>query len=235
MTICTAKDIMSAYTSIVSSLMADGWVISPMTASGAYCNVKHYIDLINYNDRSHLIRVWVYYTIQNLTPYGGYNYNDVVKVFAKKYKWDGKIKPQNCYPDYDGDGEYIADARVFYQIYESTNSRPSRRIQSLIFTEDVNEVGNIVKLRSERYLRKQCGKKVAVCSWEYSRDKVSANFIDRIMERINRVRGFKRATASCIESIKIFKDEDSEYGHRHKFSASVYYSFNGKSGQICLK
>lgn len=214
--------------------MANGWVISPMTVNGSYSNVKHYIDLINHNDRSHLIRVWVYYTIQNLTPYGGYNYTDVVKVFAKKYKWNGKFKPQTCYPDYDGDGEYIADARVFYQIDDSSY-RSHERKQSTIYTEDVNEVANIIKLRSDRYLRKQRGKKVAVCSWKYTRDKVSANFIDSIMERINRIRGFKHATASCIENIKIFKEEDDDYGRRYKFSANVYYSFNGKSGQISLR
>lgn len=227
MTICTTKDIMSAYNSIVANLMADGWIISPMTVNGSYCNVKHYIDLINHSDKSHLIRVWVYYTIKNLTPYGGYNYTDVVEVFAKKYKWNGKFKPQTCYPGYDGDGEYITDARVFYQIDDS-NYRPVRRIQSTIYTEDVNEVANIIKLRSERYIRKQYDKKVAaIPSLEYTRDKVSANFIDSIMERINKTRGFKRATASCIENIRIIKND--------KFLASVYYSFNGKSGQIHLR
>ena len=59
--------------------------------------------------------------------------------------------------------------------------------------------------------------------------KLPASLIDHLMRRINSIRGFKRATASCISRVRV--------GHIYngKIAADVYYSQNGKDGVINLR
>ena len=61
-----------------------------------------------------------------------------------------------------------------------------------------------------------------------SLSKLSPKFIDLIMDRINSVKGFKRAKSTCITNVEMFK------GYQGKLIAKVSYEFNSKSGTITL-
>lgn len=68
---------------------------------------------------------------------------------------------------------------------------------------------------------------------DYKLDKFSNKFIDSIMEKINKVRGFRNATASCVNNIKITRQlsrSDSCYTYRVK----VDFSYKDKSSSIYM-
>lgn len=96
-----------------------------------------------------------------------------------------------------------------------------------IFSDDLDEATRFVNLKLDR-----CMNKPVSNPFNYGRfivkEKLPANFIDGIMRRINSKPGFKRANASCIDTVKVYK-----YDNRLK--VDVKYKHNGKVGIITLK
>ena len=44
---------------------------------------------------------------------------------------------------------------------------------------------------------------------ELNINKLKPEFVDNIMHKINAIRGFKNANASCIKSVKIYREKDA--------------------------
>ena len=218
MAIISIKDIIRHYNSVIQSFMDQGYIISPTTMYGGYSYVDGYTDLVNLKDKKNFIRIFVmceycsdgYYYDSN-----SYKYN-ITKILAKKYEFDGKFKPISARPDC---GKLISE-KCFYQIKEN-----------YLYADTLDELKQIREIQRKR---KESRRKASEVK-SYPINKLSADFIDSIMERINSIRGFKRATASCIESVSSYQCVDRHNSRKAKFSGVVTFNFNNRCGRINLK
>lgn len=218
MAIFSIKDIISQYNSVIKSFMDQGYIISPTTMYGGYNYVDGCTDLVNLKDKKNFIRIFImreYCSDGSYYDSNSYKYN-IIKIIAKKYEWDGKFKYMNCRPDC---GKLISE-KSFYHIKED-----------YLYADTLDDLKQI---REIQHKRKESRHKVSDVK-SYPINKLSAEFIDSIMERINSIRGFKRATASCIESVCSYQCVDRQNNARVKFSGVVKFNFNNRCGRINLR
>ena len=218
MAIISIKDIIRHYNSVIKSFMDQGYIISPTTMYGCYHYVDGYTDLVNLNDKKSIIRIFVmreYCSDGSYYDSNSYRYS-IIKIMAKKYEFDGKFKPISARPDC---GKLISE-KCFYQIKEN-----------YLYADTLDDLKQI---REIQHKRKESRRKVSNVK-SYPINKLSADFIDSIMERINSIRGFKRATASCIESVCSYQCVDRQNSVKVKFSGVVTFKFNNRCGRINLK
>lgn len=219
MSIFTAKDVANQFNEAVMYFIEKGYVISPFTENGSYSKTKTHIDLIKPNDNSHIIRVWM---VDESLKVGKdwWQKVDVMGPRAKKYLagvgYDGRIsKEQTLWPNY---GEVVYE-KLFYMFKERNGNK--------IFSDDLDEATRLVNLALDRMMNQPVAN-----PFNYGRliakEKLPSNFIDDIMKRINSKPGFKRAHASCIDTIQIYK-------YDNKLKADIKYNHNGKVGIITLK
>ena len=217
MAVVSIKDVVSYYNSVIKSFMDQGYVISPTTMYGGYRGVYGYTDLVNITKKKSFLRIFLiqdYCSDGQYYDYGNYHYY-MIRIIVKKYEWDGKIKcMMNANPDF---GKLLSE-KCFYQIKENR-----------AYTETLDELKQISKLRSKR---KESHREAANIKKSYKINKLSAEFIDSIMERINHLHGFKRATASCIEDVRSYMYEGSQGNVR--FKGEVICKFNNRSCRIAL-
>lgn len=219
MAIFNIKDIIRQYNSVIKSFMDQGYIISPITMYGGYHYVDGYTDLVNLNDKKSFIRIFVMHEYCSDGSYydpKSFKYS-ITKILAKKYEFDGKFKPISARPDC---GKLISE-KCFYQIKEN-----------YLYADTLDDVKQIREIQCKR---KESRREVYYTKKSYPINKVSAEFIDSIMERINSIRGFKRATASCIESVCSYQCVDHQNSAKAKFSGVVTFKFNNKCGRISLK
>ena len=211
------KDVVSYYNSVIKSFIDKGYVISPTTMYGGYRNVYGYTDLVNLTGNKSFVRVFLMQEYCSDGPYydyGNYHYY-MIRIIAKKYEWDGKIKcMMSSNPDF---GKLLSEKR-FYQIKENR-----------AYTETLDELKQISELRSKR---KESRREDDNIKKSYKINKLSAEFIDSIMERINHLHGFKRATASCIEDVRTYVYKGSQ--GNTKLKGEVICKFNDRSCRIAL-
>ena len=215
MAIISIKDIIRQYNSVIKSFMDQGYIISPTTMYYGYHYVDGYTDLVNLKDKKNFIRIFVMREYCSDGFYYDYKYS-IIKILAKKYEFDGKFKPINALPDC---GKLISE-RHFYHIKEN-----------YLYADALDDLKQI---REIQHKRKESRRVVSDVK-SYPINKLSAEFIDSIMERINSIRGFKRATASCIESVCSYQCVDRQNSAKAKFSGVVKFNFNNKCGRINLK
>ena len=216
MAIISIKDIIRHYNSVIKSFMDQGYIISPITMYGCYHYVDGYTDLVNLNDNKNFIRIFImreYYSDGPSYDSKSFKYS-ITKILAKKYEFDGKFKPISARPDC---GKLISE-KCFYQIKEN-----------YLYADTLDDLKQIREIHRKR---KESRRKVSDVK-SYPINKLSAEFIDSIMERINSIHGFKRATASCIESVCSYQCVDRQNNAR--FKGEVTFKFNNRIGRINLK
>lgn len=231
MTVVTIKEIAAKFNSTITDLMSKGYIISPFTMNGSYSNTRTHVDMINPRDTNHVMRVWmVDESIRTPVSLAGwYPWMDVVGVRVKKYTkasgydsrcgrgYDGRFYcEQTLWPGEDY-GEVVSE-----KLYYAFNERKGKKT----FTDNLDEAHKLLELNYNRNLNRHTNDKYPK---QIPVHKLSAKFIDLIMARINSVRGFKRATASCIERVAIGKN------YNGKLVAEIKYGFNGKYGMINLR
>lgn len=218
MAIFSIKDIIRHYNSVIKSFMDQGYIISPTTMYGSYHYVDGYTDLVNLNDKKNFIRIFAmreYYSDGSYYDSNSFKYY-ITKILAKKYDFDGKFKPISARPDC---GKLISE-KCFYQIKEN-----------YLYADTLDDLKQI---RETQRKRKESRRKASDVK-SYPINKLSAEFIDSIMERINSIYGFKRATASCIESVCSYQCVDRQNNAKAKFSGLVTFKFNNRCGRINLR
>ena len=218
MAIISINDIIRHYNSVIKSFMDQGYIISPITMYGCYHYVDGYTDLVNLNDNKNFIRIFImreYYSDGPSYDSKSFKYS-ITKILAKKYEFDGKFKPISARPDC---GKLISE-KCFYQIKEN-----------YLYADTLDDLKQIREIHRKR---KESRRKVSDVK-SYPINKLSAEFIDSIMERINSIHGFKRATASCIESVCSYQCVDRQNSAKAKFSGVVTFKFNNRCGRIDLK
>lgn len=209
MAIVSMKDIIGYYNSVIKSFMDQGYVISPTTMNGGYSRVNGYTDLIKLNDKKTIMRIFVVHDYSSDCDC----YYDIIKIIAKEYEWDGKFSSRNLWLDY---GKSLSE-KTFYQLKENR-----------AYADTLEEFKQIKEIRRQRKVFRE----TPSTKKSYPINKLSADFIDRIMERINRLHGFKRATASCLE--EVYSYIDCPYYNRSRFKGEVIFAFNNKRGRISL-
>lgn len=223
MAIITVNDLNRLFNQTVVDLMGKGYVISQFTHGGSYSHTEGHLDMAKPNDKSHIIRIWTVTDMED-TDDRIYRHIDTAAIRVSKYTWkdgfDGRCHSQTLWPER---GEVLSE-RKFYQICDRSERRGGK--VGKVYTDNLDEAKKILNMQWDRY----CSR--AKTGGGYPHDvevnKLSANLVDCIMRRINSIRGFKRATASCITRVQIGRN----YGG--KMAANVYYSQNGKSGIIDL-
>lgn len=210
MAVVSIKDVVSYYNSVIKSFMDQGYVISPTTMRGGYRNVNGYTDLVNLNNKKSILRIFAMHEYISEDDY----YYYMIRVIAKEYAWDSELSCANLHPEL---GELLSE-KCFYQIKENR-----------AYAETLDELKQIGELRSKR---KESHREAANTKKSYKINKLSAEFIDSIMERINRLHGFRRATASCIEDVRSYVYEGSQGDTR--FKGEVICKFNDRCCRIAL-
>jgi len=210
MSVISMNSIVCYYNSVIKQFMDDGYVISPVTTNGSYARVNGYTDLVNTRNKKSIIRVFVTNDCRSTDNY----YYTIIKVVARKYEWDGRYFGRNLWSDC---GELLSE-KTFYQVKENQ-----------AYADNLDEFDRIRALRRQRR---------AVCTTNSTKkvvklNRLSADFVDRIMERINKCHGFKRATASCIDEVYSYRGERGYYSSA-RFRGEVTFSFNNRSGRITL-
>lgn len=223
MTIVTVNNLNRIFNQTVVDIMAKGYIISQFTNDGSYSNTEGHLDMIKPNDKSHIIRVWIVTGIKD-TDYRVYRHVDTIAIRVSKYTrkngFDGRCCSQTLWPD-RGD---VLSERKFYQICDRSERKEGR-----VYTDNLDDVMKILNMRWDRYCSRDSNDNKNNYYHSVEISKLPASFIDNIMHRINSIRGFKRATASCITKVIVGKN------YCGKMSADVYYSQNGKDGIIKLR
>lgn len=221
MSVFCMRQIVGLYNEVIKSYTDKGWIISPTTMNGGYTSVSGYTDLIKPGNKKDILRVFMstdYTLVDN-------HYCSILKISVKKYDWNGKFDSKNLWLDCGN----LISCSTFYEL----------KSDALAYTDSPDDIIKIRSIRDERYNNNKSLSRNRNDVYTLNKiNKLSANFIDNIMERINAVRGFKRATASCIKEICLYK-VDGMYnyttGKRDKvLRASVSYNFNGKSGTLFI-
>ena len=233
MTIVTVNNLNRIFNQTVVDIMAKGYIISQFTNDGSYSysNTEGHLDMIKPNDKSHIIRVWIVTGIED-TDYRVYHHVDTIAIRVSKYTrkngFDGRCCSQTLWPD-RGDvlserKFYQISERKFYQICDRSEHKGRR-----VYTDNLDDAIKILNMRWDRYCSRDSNDNKNNYYHSIEISKLPASFIDNIMHRINSIRGFKRATASCITKVIVGKN------YSGKMAADVYYSHNGKDGIIKLR
>ena len=233
MTIVTVNNLNRIFNKTVVDIMNKGYIISQFTNDGSYSysNTEGHLDMIKPNDKSHIIRVWIVTGIED-TDHRVYHHVDTIAIRVSKYTrkngFDGRCCSQTLWPD-RGDvlserKFYQISERKFYQICDRSEHKGRR-----VYTDNLDDAMKILNMRWDRYCSRDSNDNKNNYYHSIEISKLPASFIDNIMHRINSIRGFKRAMASCITKVIVGKD------HCGKMSADVHYSQNGKNGIIKLR
>lgn len=218
MTVITTKDIAACFNNTIKDFMDKGYIISPFTENGSYSHTKCHVDMINPKDNSHILRVWMPEDYYNFDRRYGFGIN-VTGVRVKKYLngkgYNGDLsREQTLWPGEEY-GEVVYE-KLFYMFKEKKGK---------VYTDNIEEAKKYIELHDKRLDSRyyKCN------NTKHDITRLPSSFIDKIMSRINSVRGFKRATAKCIKSVTSGKN------YNGRFIAAIKYEFNNKSGIVNLR
>ena len=225
MSVVTERHVAKAFSSAVTDFISKGYVISPFTTDGSYNNTKTYVDLFNPNDNSHIIRIWVVDEYNSIGK-SCIRHINTVGIRAKKYAIGG----YNGYSGSVGEGQYLlpTGGELVYEnlFYMFKTCKSHNGTQYNVYATSYEEAAALSDLSYKRVTDSPIKNDSLYIKMQLA--KLSPKFIDLIMDRINGIRGFKRANATCITQVELFK------GYRGKMTAKVSYEFNSKSGTIIL-
>ena len=223
MSIVTINHLNDVINKIVADLIVKGYVISNFTHGGSYSNTEGHLDMIKPNDKSHIIRIWAVTYVYDIDD-KIYRHIDATVIRVSKYTqkdgFDGKHHSQTLWPN---NGEVLSES-IFYKICDRSEIKGCK-----VYTDNLDEAKNILKMQWDRYCSRDNNDNKNNYYHSVEISKLPASFIDSIMNRINSIRGFKRATASCITKVIVGRN------YNGKMAADVYYSQNGKDGVIKLR
>lgn len=221
--IITHEDLAVMFNAVVYKFMKNNYVISPFTADCSYTNVSAYVDLIKPTDNSHIIRVW----IRNGNIYGDnyeFRFIDTVSICVKKYYKDDGYDGNNTVNQtlWFNNGECIYE-KVFYQIANRNNHKA--------YAYSIIDANKYIAISYNRKIARSCHNDITMPYYrkEFQVNQLSNKFVNKVMNRIHNIRGFKCADVSCINKVILARNS---FG---KLTAAVYYSLNSKSGVLNFK
>lgn len=223
MAIVLMKDINDSFTNAVNDLISKGYVISPSTHGGSYSGECGHIDLIKPKSKkgSDLIRVWLLedsvYPDEDKcnSVVSKYLHIDTLRINVRKYKWNGHWGGNTLWPD---GGEIISD-KTFYAVKRNR-----------CYSDNIDDVVAKEELNYSRYEARRI-KDDDVRALDVA--KLPNSFIVKMMNRLNTIKGFKRARGNCITKVRIYRNSTSPKGN--KLEAYVDFDYDGKKATLKLK
>ena len=204
-------DIQMCYTKQVADFLNKGYYISSSTNPCRYDRLAS-VDLMHPDRPNEMYRVRSNY-------FRDYMFNEycfsieVVKCTISKYL-------EACDPT-------TVSVKKFYTI----NSLKIPYIHKCFFIDSEDLESVIAKRRQRADLKPYLHSDTEV--HDYKLNKFSNKFIDSLMEKINKVRGFKNATASCVDNIKV-THQLSRSGSCYSYHVRVDFSYKDKSSSIYM-
>lgn len=215
--IITIAGVIKEFNSIVESYLKEGYTILPLTMRSTLSGAVSYVDLVNLKEPNHVLRVWL------STSYArrvNYEYVDTLSITVKRYRCDDALKIQSIYLT---DVDPIVN-KIYYTV-----------VKDKVFSDSMDEINRIEELRTKRSAKSI--RKTGTNKKEIDISKLPDKFIDSIMSRVNNIRGFKRANATCIREVmylQYFSQREDRGGFNGKVRATIDICFNGNSTFIRL-
>ena len=204
-------DVQMLYTKQVADFLNKGYYISSSTNPCRYDHLAS-VDLMHPDRPNEMYRVRSNY-------FRDYVFNEycfsieIIKCTISKYL-----------ETYD---PTTVSVKKFYTI----NSLKNPYIQNCFFIDSEDLESVIAKRRQRADLKPYLHSDTEV--HDYKLNKFSNKFIDNIMEKINKVRGFKNATASCVDNIKVMRKLSSP-NYSYTYQVRVDFSYKDKSSSIYM-
>ena len=237
MTILKKDDIEKQYTKIVSDLITAGYIIKPTLSNGTQSSQS--ITLIDPKNNSTVIRVYWLNDREDIT-YHTYAVDKQQELIVLNHKCNiktvsvkiAKFDKSNGYDNTISDhNQTLWLSKGIFTYEKKFYAINKRKTDQYFYTDDVNEASKIVNIRAARCKRKECKsfsnpRDIALC-------RLPANTVDSLMMRINSIKGFKKANASCIKNVNMYK-VFREYHKKEKLKCSITVEYNGKKETIYL-
>jgi hypothetical protein len=186
----------------------------PSTSYG-YC--QSLIDLIDKKHPDHIIRVFF---TNNLIKPTKASYAEISCVIVRKIGCSNLTNRVYFYGDITDNDSSVVYRSIFYVINKDNE------YLYVDNSDDWDHISKLIDKRAENKYDTEERLKSALTR-TYSREQLTPNAVDLIMNRVNRIQGFKRATASCIDRI-VMKRKTSH------ISAEVYVCYNDKRRCFCF-
>lgn len=230
MALVTKKEISIAYNEAILDLILDGYILSPFTNVGSVHHSYHYTDLVSKDNKS-IIRVWL---TKGYESFNSDHSDSCVKTISIKtmvYRFRGRLSEKYLSIDSsDFDVLNVISEQKFYVV----NSRGS----DIYCVDSYDEMASILM---KRYIRGNIKRSIpdyGIDRREIDLKKVPGEVIDFIMDKINRCKGCKRATASCLKRGSFCKSDAYRRDTRFtdlRLYATFDWEFNGKHGTVSMK
>lgn len=218
--IILASNIIKSFSSIISDYLKNGYTISPFSMRGSYTDAESFVDLIRCDKTDHIIRVWLSENCMEKID-ASYRYTRVKSIIVKRYDFEREANINDIMWPHTlwlSGGVLIKEIKYYAFAYRGDKS---------VYTDSLDEVIAYFNLQSSRYSNRRAIFNNQAYVKDITADKLPSKFVSRIMDRIHKARGFRRATPDCISNVTIIKDNE-------RFKSIVRYSFNGKTGFINL-
>jgi len=208
------------FNSVIKYYLDRGFCIPASSQRSSIQGAITYVDLKHPKDKRHIVRVWLTKDCRRQQIADDtYYYTHYIDITAKTYT----IPYKGCI-DFSINEGLVMSRNRFYVIKSSC-----------AYTDSLDELINIHKLQINR----RGLNVIPVESLEHNNHRkeftireVSPNMVDYLMKRINAVHGFKRATASCVDSISLQRFHTLEGNYYVR--GFVQFTFNGHTGSIII-
>lgn len=224
-----SNDINKLYNNLISDYFSKGYITSPTILnrgrSGTNIGCITSIELINPKIKNKVIRIFVDKDDELAHVGSTREYVQYLHIYVKQYNYT-KEDRKNKRTLWHNDGELLFNKK-YYCIPDSN-----------AYTETLEEISAVYTVRENRAKQKRESQlKSNSFKWINLSD-LKPETIDSIMARINRMHGFKAATASCIQKIGIRKIFCYNYNLRRevpRVESIIYVDYKSKQTTICLR
>lgn len=223
------KNIDKTYNDLISDYFRKGYIASPTIVNncrrGVNTSCLASIELINPKIKNKVIRIFVDRDGEMAHVGSMHTYVTYMHIYAKQYNYTKEDRKNNRTLWHD-EGDLVFDKK--YYCIPNSNA----------YTETLEEISAIYTIRENRTKQHRESKlKENVFKWINLSD-LKPETIDSIMARINRMHGFKAATASCIQKIGIRNISVYNYNLRRevpRVESLIYVDYKSKTTTICLR
>lgn len=216
MAFVSKNDIFKKYTEIVSDYIGKGYAIAPLSRCSHGDMSISMIDTVNKNN---IVCVWCDRNCERVDLGSRFLTVDSIRIYTKRYLTDKNLKYNRTLWYDEGD---LIDKYTYYEVkYDKC------------YTDDYVGILKIAALREAR-ANNSTAKDDLFKERKLNIQNLSVDLIDYIMSRINCIRGFKRATASCIDEVVLKRKKVNSWSDKTKTIGIVRFSFKGKNTSIVI-
>ncbi len=224
------KDVDKTYNDLISDYLSKGYIASPTIVingcrRGINTGCAASIELVNPKIKDKVIRIFVNRDDEMAHCGSMHGYVRYIHIYTKQYNYT-KEDQKNNKTLWCDEGDLVFDKK-YYCIPDSN-----------AYTETLDELAIIYMIRDNRIKQHKLKKQNdSVIKW-INLSNLKPETIDSIMARINRMHGFKLATASCIQKIGIHKTLSYNYNLHHdvpRIEGIIHVDYKSKQTQIYLR